>query len=51
MTTTQDISMEFIHALADTLLDLTCDNHKINALVALIYRESEPRKRQEEKQC
>mgnify|MGYP003302219303 CR=1 FL=1 len=50
MTTTQDISMEYIHALADALMDLTCDNPKINALVALIYRESEPRKQEERKQ-
>lgn len=50
MTTTQDISMEFIHALADALMDLTCDDPKINALVTLIYRESEPRKQEERKQ-
>lgn len=46
MTTTQDISMEYIHALADVLMDLTTDNAKINALVCLIYQESEPRKRE-----
>lgn len=49
MTTEQDISMEFIHAIADALLDLTCDNPKINALVAIIHRESEPRKMEENK--
>lgn len=50
MTTEQDISMEYIHALADVLLDLTAYNPKINTLVSLIYKESEPRKRyQEEK--
>ncbi len=46
MTTTQDISMEYIHALADVLMDLTTDNAKINALISLIYQESEPRKRE-----
>lgn len=47
MLTTQDISMEYIHALADVLMDLTSDNAKINALVSLIYKESEPRKKGE----
>ena len=43
MTTEQDIKMEYIHALADVLLDLTADNAKINTLVNLIYQESEAR--------
>ena len=43
MTTEQDIKMEYIHALADVLLDLTSDNAKINALVSLIHKESEAR--------
>jgi len=47
MITNQDISMEYIHAIADVLMDLTTDNVKINALVSLIHRESEPRKRGE----
>lgn len=49
MLTIQDIKMEYIHALADVLLDLTADNAKINVLVNLIYKESEPRKQEEEK--
>lgn len=44
MTTEQDIKLEYIHALADVLLDLTCDNPKINVLVDLIKKESEPHK-------
>lgn len=48
MITQQDISMEYIHAIADVLLELTSDNAKINTLVSLIYKESEPRIYKEE---
>lgn len=50
MTTPQDIKLEYIHALADALLDLTCDNPKINALIDIIYKESEPRNQGGDKQ-
>ena len=43
MITEQDIKMEYIHAIADVLMDLTADNAKINTLVRLIHTESEPR--------
>lgn len=44
MTTEQDIKMEYIHALADVLIELTAGDQRINVLVNLIYQESEPRK-------
>lgn len=43
MTTEQDIKLEYIHALADVLLELTAGDHRVNVLVNLIYKESEAR--------
>lgn len=41
MTTEKDIKLEYIHAIADVLLDLTAGDHRVNVLVNLIYKESE----------
>ena len=43
MTTEQDIKMEYIHAVAELLMDLTAGNQRINILVSLIHEESEAR--------
>lgn len=41
MTTEKDIKLEYIHYLADVLLDITAGDPRVQALVELIYRESE----------
>lgn len=41
MTTEQDIKLEYIHALADVLIELTTGDHRLNVLIELIYKESE----------
>lgn len=41
MTTEQDIKLEYIHAIAELLMDLTAGNQRINILVSLIHQESE----------
>lgn len=41
MTTEQDIKLEYIHAIAELLVDMTAGDHRINILVSLIYKESE----------
>ena len=41
MITEKDIKLEYIHAIAEILMDLTAGDHRINVLVSLIYAESE----------
>lgn len=40
MTTNQDIKLEYIHAIAEVLMDLTAGDYRINVLVSLIHEES-----------
>lgn len=40
MTTEQDIKLEYIHAIAELLLDLTAGDYRVNVLVSLIHDES-----------
>lgn len=44
MTTEKDIKLEYIHALADVLMDLTVGDARIQTLIEIIYKESEPTK-------
>lgn len=44
MTNEKDIKLEYIHALADVLIDLTAGDWRIQTLVEIIYKESEPTK-------
>ena len=41
MTTEKDIKLEYIHAIAEILMDLTAGDRRINVLVSLIHAESE----------
>lgn len=44
MTNEKDIKLEYIHALADVLIDLTAGDGRIQTLLEIIYKESEPTK-------
>lgn len=41
MTNEKDIKLEYIHALADILLDLTAGDARLQTLIEIIYKESE----------
>ena len=40
MTTEQDIKLEYIHAIAELLMDITAGDRRVNVLVSLIHEES-----------